>query len=74
MVFLAGNLFRDLASDNLSGLNSTLLLLTTFPADTVSLNIIKAIDSDALIEALHPWINHRRISEGKNVIVIDGKT
>jgi predicted transposase YbfD/YdcC len=37
-------------------------------------NIIKALDTDALIQALFGWINSRREQEGKAIIALDGKT
>ena len=37
-------------------------------------NIIKALDSELLLQTLFNWINDKRQSEGKSVIAIDGKT
>ncbi len=37
-------------------------------------NIIKALDTDVLLQAVFGWINERREHEGKKVIALDGKT
>jgi len=37
-------------------------------------NIIKALDSELLLQTLFSWINDKRQSEGKTIIAIDGKT
>lgn len=37
-------------------------------------NIIKALDSQLLLQAVLGWINERREQEGKPVIALDGKT
>ncbi|WP_188503296.1 ISAs1 family transposase, partial [Lacimicrobium alkaliphilum] len=37
-------------------------------------NIIKALDSQLLLQAVFGWINERREQEGKPVIAMDGKT
>ena len=37
-------------------------------------NIIKALDSDLLLQAVFGWINDNRQSEGKTIIALDGKT
>lgn len=37
-------------------------------------NIIKALDSNLLLQCVFNWINSRRKSQGKTVIAIDGKT
>lgn len=37
-------------------------------------NIIKALESDLLIQAVFSWINQRREKEGKSIIALDGKT
>jgi hypothetical protein len=37
-------------------------------------NIIKALDSDLLLQAVFGWVNDNRQSEGKSIIALDGKT
>ncbi|HAT2164804.1 ISAs1 family transposase [Shewanella algae] len=37
-------------------------------------NIIKALDSELLLQAIFGWINEQRQTEGKTVIALDGKT
>ncbi|MCL2920236.1 ISAs1 family transposase [Shewanella litorisediminis] len=37
-------------------------------------NIIKALDSELLLQTVFSWINEKRQSEGKSVIALDGKT
>lgn len=37
-------------------------------------NIIKALDTEVLLQAVFGWLNERREAEGKSVIALDGKT
>ena len=52
------------------------LALMNYPRKDINLkhNIIRALDSELLLQTVFGWVNETRQAEGETVIVLDGKT